>query len=165
MDLLSQHRGGGSHYRGLASSWRPSSPRLRWRPLRAGDAESRYGLGDGRYGQLGDGTTTGSSLPVAVSELSGVTAVSAGGEHGLALLSNGTVMAWGDNDEGELGNGTTGGRCDVPVPVSGLSGVTAISAGTRYSLALLSNGTVMAWVTTKGASSETEALAVSATFP
>jgi alpha-tubulin suppressor-like RCC1 family protein len=101
--------------------------------------------GDNRYGQLGDGTTTGAELPVAVSALSGVTAVSAGGEHGLALLSDGTVMAWGENEKGELGDGTTGGVSEVPVAVSGLSGVTAISAGTRYSLALLGNGTVMAW--------------------
>jgi len=98
-------------------------------------------------GQLGDGTTgvaTSSDLPVAVSTLSGVTAISAGFDAGLALLSNGTVMAWGLNKWGELGNGTSTAS-DVPVEVSGLSGVTAISAGERKDLALLSNGTVMAW--------------------
>jgi alpha-tubulin suppressor-like RCC1 family protein len=95
-------------------------------------------------GELGNGTTTNSDVPVAVSGLSGVTAVSDGGNHSLALLSNGTVMAWGQNENGQLGNGTkTGGK--VPVEVSGLSGVTAIAAGGSHSLALLSNGTVMAW--------------------
>jgi alpha-tubulin suppressor-like RCC1 family protein len=95
-------------------------------------------------GQLGNGTTTISRVPVAVSELSGVTAVAAGGEHSLALLSNGTVMAWGSNREGQLGTGnTTSSR--VPVAVPGLSGVTAVAAGKEHSLALLSNGTVMAW--------------------
>jgi alpha-tubulin suppressor-like RCC1 family protein len=95
-------------------------------------------------GQLGNGTTTISHVPVAVSGLSGVTAVAAGGEHSLALLSNGTVMAWGSNREGQLGTGnTTSSR--VPVAVPGLSGVTAIAAGKEHSLALLSNGTVMAW--------------------
>ena len=83
--------------------------------------------------------------------LTGVTAVSDGGEdgeHSLALLSNGTVVAWGANANGELGNATTEDS-DVPVTVS-LSlppGVTvkAISAGGSDSLALLSNGEVRAW--------------------
>jgi alpha-tubulin suppressor-like RCC1 family protein len=113
------------------------------------------------FGQLGDGTTSSSNVPVAVSGLSGVVAISAsggGGEHSLALLSNGTVMAWGDNSNGQLGAGTTTGletcyegnfsypSCSrTPVPVSGLSEVSAISAGGLHSLALLNDGTVMAW--------------------
>jgi alpha-tubulin suppressor-like RCC1 family protein len=106
--------------------------------------------GENELGELGNGITEGSSLAVAVSNLSGVTAVSAGSQHSLALLSNGTVMAWGRNEDAELGDGTIGGYSDVPVAVSGLSGVTAISAGKRFSLALLSNGTVMAWGDNKG---------------
>ncbi len=83
-------------------------------------------------------------MPVAVSGLNGVTAIAAGLGHSLALLSNGTVMAWGSNEYGELGDRTKT-ESDVPVAVSGLSGVTAIAAGGIHSLALLSNGTVMAW--------------------
>jgi alpha-tubulin suppressor-like RCC1 family protein len=79
-----------------------------------------------------------------VSGLTDVTAIAAGFDHGLALLSNGTVMAWGDNSYGELGNGTTT-NSDIPVPVSGLSGVTAVTAGGDDSLALLDDGTVVAW--------------------
>ncbi len=120
--------------------------------------------GENERGQLGDGTNTGpnacvqfrgvhyeyeefrpcSATSVAVSGLSGVTAIAAGGNHSLVLLSNGTVMAWGVNGNGQLGDGTTKDS-DVPVAVSGLSGVIAISAGPAHSLALLSNGTVMAW--------------------
>jgi alpha-tubulin suppressor-like RCC1 family protein len=119
----------------------------------AGGGVSLALLGDGtvmawggnELGTLGDGTTTNSDVPVKVSGLSGVTAISAGkGDHSLALLSNGTVVAWGDNAYGQLGDGTTTSS-DVPVAVSGLSGVTAISAGALHSLALLANGTVMAW--------------------
>jgi alpha-tubulin suppressor-like RCC1 family protein/6-phosphogluconolactonase (cycloisomerase 2 family) len=95
-------------------------------------------------GQLGDGTTTSSDLPVTVSGLSEVNAMTGGGSFSLALLSNGTVMAWGLNANGQLGNGTTTSS-DVPVQVSGLSGATAIAGGLGYSMALLSNGTVMAW--------------------
>ncbi len=96
-------------------------------------------------GQLGDGETTESGVPVAVHGLSGVKAIAAGASHSLALLKNGTVMAWGDNESGQLGTGTTIERSTLPVAVQGLSGVKAISAGAAYSLALLNNGTVMAW--------------------
>jgi alpha-tubulin suppressor-like RCC1 family protein len=103
--------------------------------------------GAGAEGQLGNGTSGEgniSNVPVAVSEVSGVAAVSGGGRHSLALLENGTVVAWGANGKGQLGNGTTN-MSDVPVAVSALTGVVAVSAGNRHSLALLSDGTVMAW--------------------
>jgi alpha-tubulin suppressor-like RCC1 family protein len=96
-------------------------------------------------GQLGNGTTTDSNVPVAVKGLSGVKAISAGASHSLALLANGTVMAWGNNESGQLGLGSSVEGSDVPVAVKGLSGVKAISAGASYSLALLTNGTVVAW--------------------
>jgi alpha-tubulin suppressor-like RCC1 family protein len=95
-------------------------------------------------GQLGDNSTAISRVPVAVQGLSGVIAVSAGGEDSIALLSSGKVMAWGNNHEGQFGNGTTTGS-RVPVSPALLSGVTAIAAGREHSLALLSNGTVLAW--------------------
>jgi hypothetical protein len=97
-------------------------------------------------GALGNGTTTSSDVPVEVSGLSGAKAVSAGGfdNFGVALLENGTVMAWGENRFGELGNGTTTSS-HVPVAVSGLKEVTAISSGGTFSFALLKNGEVKAW--------------------
>ena len=102
--------------------------------------------GENGLGQLGDGTITNSDEPVAVSGLSEVTAIAAGFADNLALLSNGTVMAWGNNQHGQLGDGTTDGvQTTYPVAVSGLSEVTAIAASGDHSLALLRNGTVMAW--------------------
>jgi alpha-tubulin suppressor-like RCC1 family protein len=101
--------------------------------------------GENEAGQLGDGTDEGESyVPVAVSKLSNVAAVSAGEFDSLALLSNGTVMSWGENDYGQLGDGSFA-NSEVPVAVNGLSGVTAIAAGGEFNLALLSNGTVKAW--------------------
>jgi alpha-tubulin suppressor-like RCC1 family protein len=67
-------------------------------------------------------------VPVPVSGLSAVAAIAAGQNYSLALLRNGTVMAWGINESGELGDGSTT-QSDVPVPVSGLTGATAIAAG------------------------------------
>jgi alpha-tubulin suppressor-like RCC1 family protein len=106
---------------------------------------SALAWGSNTYRQLGDGYNEPfSSVPVLVSGLQFVTAVSAGGRHSLALLADGTVVAWGANGSGQLGDAGTS-ESAVPVPVEGLSGVTAISAGANHSLALLSNGTVMAW--------------------
>jgi alpha-tubulin suppressor-like RCC1 family protein len=118
--------------------------------------------GENGRGQLGNGTETSSDVPVAVKELTGVTAISAGGEYSLALLKNGKVMAWGGNFRGDLGNGTTE-RSNVPVRVCAvgtvgpcptgpyLEGVTAIAAGgdEDHSLAV-SNGTVVAWGANEG---------------
>jgi hypothetical protein len=108
--------------------------------------------GDDDYGELGDGSTEGSATPVPVTGLSEVTAISAGYDSSLALLRDGTVMAWGLNQNGELGDGSFEGpeecfrACSTtPVAVKGLSGVTAIDGGGEHALALLSDGTVMAW--------------------
>src|SRR5256714_14535468 len=106
------------------------------------------------YGELGNGSTTKSTVPVAVSGLgSGVRSVSAGISHALALLNDGTVRAWGANEDGQLGIGNDSGPetcsfepCSTkPLSVSGLSGVTAVSGGGVHNLALRSDATVMAW--------------------
>jgi alpha-tubulin suppressor-like RCC1 family protein len=116
------------------------------------------------HGQLGNGTMGSqacaggacSMTPVRVSGLTGVTAIAAGAAHTCALLTNGTVQCWGLNTFGELGDGmstgpqtcTAGGTygcSSVPVAVSGLTGVTAITAGHGHTCALLSGGTVECW--------------------
>lgn len=71
-------------------------------------------------------------------------AIAAGGDHSIALMNDGTVWAWGDNQYGQLGNGTNNDS-STPVQVPGLTGITAIAAGYRHSMALGSNGRVYAW--------------------
>ncbi|MBN8509527.1 MAG: PEP-CTERM sorting domain-containing protein [Burkholderiales bacterium] len=95
-------------------------------------------------GKLGNGSTTHSNVPVAVTGLSsGVTAVAGGESHSLAI-QNGAAKAWGRGHHGQLGNGSNTDS-KVPVDVTGLSsGVTAVAAGYAYSLAI-QNGAAKAW--------------------
>ncbi|MFD0736187.1 RCC1 domain-containing protein [Planotetraspora mira] len=104
--------------------------------------------GGNSAGQLGDGTSgvgANKLTPGTVTGLLSVRSIAAGDEFSLARLGNGTVQAWGDNDNGQLGNGMVGGINPLPAPVTGLTGVVAVAAGSNHSLALLSNGTVRAW--------------------
>nr|WP_026269737.1 Ig-like domain repeat protein [Salinispora arenicola] len=104
--------------------------------------------GDNSFGQFGNGSTTSSSTPVAVSLPAGttVTAIAGSDTHSLALTSAGTVLAWGGNSSGQLGNGSTTSS-STPVAVSLPAGttVTAIAAGAGHSLAVTSTGAALAW--------------------
>ncbi|MCX6873797.1 MAG: hypothetical protein NTW21_08310 [Verrucomicrobia bacterium] len=108
-----------------------------------------YGWGANQYGQLGTGTTTSSSVPVAVTAsgaLAGktVTAIAAGGWHGMALSADGKVFTWGNNGLGELGNNTRV-NSSVPVAVTISGNVQGIAAGEYHSLAVTTTGGVQAW--------------------
>lgn len=112
-----------------------------------------WAWGSNNRGQLGDGTTTNRTRPVQVTGLTGVTSIVASGEEGaqfgglshtLALKGDGTVWAWGYNNYGQLGDGTTTDRTQ-PVQVTGLTQVAALSGGGFHNLALKIDGSVWAW--------------------
>lgn len=116
------------------------------------DGVASWGLN--ASGQLGINSIAPSEFPVVVTipdvpSLHRVVAVSAGANHSLALRSDGKVLSWGGNTNGQLGNNSTV-QSNVPVNVD-ISGVlasrsvVAISAGADHSLALCSDGTVVAW--------------------
>jgi alpha-tubulin suppressor-like RCC1 family protein len=124
------------------------------------DDGTAWAWGRNDYGQLGDGTTTDSPVPVQVvgtggiGYLTSVTAVAATSEtgysHAVALKDDGSVWAWGCNGYGQLGDGTTTGS-STPVQVVGpggsgdITGVTSVAAGGHFTVALRDDGTVWAW--------------------
>jgi alpha-tubulin suppressor-like RCC1 family protein len=106
-----------------------------------------WAWGNNNSGELGNGTGNGLSLvPVQVNNLINVIAISSGYSHNLALKSDGTVWAWGYNGYGQIGIGSlTPLFVTAPVQVSNFTDVIAIAGGYNHSLALKSDGTVLAW--------------------
>jgi RHS repeat-associated protein len=102
-----------------------------------GERTSKTGISSADYSYDQAGRLTSYSLPT-------VSALAAGGNHSLALKSDGTVWSWGRNSVGQLGNGTTT-NSSTRVAVTALTGVTAVAAGSYHSLALKSDGTVRTW--------------------
>ena len=103
---------------------------------------SVYSWGYNSFGQLGYGVKdiAAHASPAPIPGLTGITAIAGGGYHSLALSGGGTVSAWGENNFGQLGDGTTTNHFSpTPVATSGdplLASVSAISAGLYHSLAL-----------------------------
>lgn len=107
----------GAYHTAIASSW--------------GDVWT-WGWNGGS--QLGDATLVDRHPPAQIPSISGVTSVSAGFSHTLAVV-NGSVLAWGLNPTGQLGDGTLTNR-PVPVAAVGPAGATAVGAGGPHSVAL-----------------------------
>lgn len=114
-----------------------------------------WGLND--KGQLGDGTNTTANVPVTVAGLDEVKAIAAGDTFSMALLKDGTVKTWGNNDKGQLGitakpalasaavPAATPATRTTAAPVPELTTVKGIAAGASHALALLADGSVLAW--------------------
>ena len=111
--------------------------------------------GFNEHGELGDGTTTDSSVPVDVAGLSsGVAFVSAGAHHTCAVMTTGGVKCWGYNGNGEVGDGEPGDGSDnrtTPVDVFGLSsGIATVSAGVMHTCAVTTTDSVKCWGSNSG---------------
>jgi alpha-tubulin suppressor-like RCC1 family protein len=117
---------------------------------RAGGEVFCWGLG--QTGQLGDGTTTTRLAPgAAVTGLDDAIAISTGSGHACAVRAGGTVVCWGSDSAGQLGDGMMHADCggtecsNVPVAVAGLADALLVSAGSGFTCALLRDGTARCW--------------------
>jgi len=100
------------------------------------------------YGSLGDGQSqqnTTYTTPIEVRGVNNPIMVSAGFMYSIALMPDHTLLTWGNNNDGESGNGTIGGYLSSPEPVVGLNDVVWVSAGWIHSVAIRSDGTVWTW--------------------
>lgn len=131
------------------ASWASTTPMIAggsWHTIALKSDGTVYAWGYNYFGQLGDGTTGKGrqTTPVKVSGISDVTDIAGGSNYTTALKSDGTVWAWGENEYGQLGNGTTDDSAE-PVQVGDLTNVTAITNGLGGGFALKSDGTVWGW--------------------
>lgn len=106
--------------------------------------------GAGQFGSLGDGTNDSSAVPVDVVDITAATAVVIGNDNDLhsghtCAVDAGGVKCWGYNNQGQLGDGTTGLVSNIPVNALGISGATVVSAGEKSSCAIVAGGAVMCW--------------------
>jgi alpha-tubulin suppressor-like RCC1 family protein len=80
-----------------------------------------------------------------VPNLSNIAAIAAGGNHSLAVAQGGQVFAWGLNNKGQVGVGSSGADQLSPVELAKIDAVIAIEAGFNHSLAITGDGGVLAW--------------------
>jgi alpha-tubulin suppressor-like RCC1 family protein len=101
--------------------------------------------GDNRFGQLGDGTAEGKPQPTTVVGLpSTPTQVTAGAVHTCAVLSGGAAYCWGQNLQGQLGDGSNTNR-STAVAVAGGHRFRVLYAGGALTCGITTGGTQLCW--------------------
>lgn len=113
--------------------------------LALGEDGSVWGWGYNGQCQLSAASGTEATRPTALPNLAAmgdIRLLVAGGSHGVALTADGRVWTWGDNRSGQLGDATTGHRCE---PVAVLTEGETLSAGAAHTLVIKQEGTVWAW--------------------
>jgi len=104
-----------------------------------------WAWGWNNFGQLGDGTNTDKAYPMQVGNSNDWAFIATGGQpFSFAIKTDGTLWAWGWNNYGQLGDGTTINK-NIPVPCSAISNVQSISAGNYHAVAITTNGKRWAW--------------------
>ena len=110
------------------------------------DADITYCWGTNDVGELGNGTTTGSTTPVAVTGGLTFQSISAGNSQTCGLTTVGEAYCWGRNDNGQLGDGTTTSRT-VPVVVVGGLTFQSVGTGSGHSRGITTAGAAYCWGT------------------
>ena len=131
-----------------------------WENCGVAPGGAAYCWGDNSFGELGNGTTTGSAVPVAVSGGLSLASVTSGARYACGTTTSGAAYCWGDNADGELGIGTTTGpeQCasfagttvpcsTTPVPVSGGVAFAAVTAfaGIFHTCGVTTAGAAYCW--------------------
>jgi alpha-tubulin suppressor-like RCC1 family protein len=103
--------------------------------------------GDDQSGQTGtgggaDGGVVTSPKPVAIPD---AIRIASGKNHTCVVHKGGKISCWGDNQDGQIGNGLTNARSLVPDDVKGITDATSIACGASFSCAVRATGTVMCW--------------------
>ncbi|MEY4634177.1 MAG: hypothetical protein RLZ18_1549, partial [Actinomycetota bacterium] len=102
--------------------------------------------GHNGWGDLGNGSTTSSNLPVAVSNVADVSKVSISEGSMCAVTNAGALKCWGRNENGQLGDGTTTNRSTAITPIGITSHVSDVSMGMfQHSCAVINGGTLKCW--------------------
>ena len=125
-----------------------------WKQISAGNSHNLaiktdgtlWSWGNFGYGQLGTGSGSTSSTPVQIGTLSNWSQLStgAGRTHSLAVKTDGTLWAWGNNSYGQLGTNDLTHRSS-PVQVGTLSNWSKISGGLYITAAIKTDGTIWTW--------------------
>ena len=129
--------------------------------LSAGASHSMFAKSDGsllvwganNLGQLGNGTTNQLTSPTRIGTAANWSAVSSGGGgdawrysgHAIALRADGSLWAWGNNERGATGLGTTTGTANTPTRIGTDSNWAIISAGGVHNLAIRRDGSLWSW--------------------
>ena len=110
-----------------------------------------WGWGNNQYGQIGNGTTTSYSSPIQIGSLTNWKQVSLNGEYisnnyffSSGIQTNNTLWTWGNNQYGQLGNGTTI-NYSSPIQVGSLTNWQYVSSGVNVIYAIKNDGTLWAW--------------------
>ncbi|MBS2017008.1 MAG: chromosome condensation regulator RCC1 [Deltaproteobacteria bacterium] len=103
--------------------------------------------GDNTSGQLGTSATAdgGLSLVPVTPNVKDAIAIASGDRHTCVVLKDNTVRCWGQNQDGQLGNGQSNTSSSTPVTVTGLTDAVAVACGATFSCALRTNGRVACW--------------------
>lgn len=96
-----------------------------------------WAWGNNYYGQLGDGTTNESYMPLQVDGVENITDIACGFAHSVILKKDGTVWSWGDNDQNKSKY--------LPFQINDLENIINIDCGAGYSVALEEDGSIWTW--------------------
>lgn len=123
--------------------------------------------GNNDHGQLGNGKTVPSAVPVTV----GLTpkdvpiAIAAGVNHSCSLLDSGIIKCWGDNSSGQLGTGKISSLENMPVSVVTIGNAKLVATGLKHSCAILTTGKINCWGNNQFGQLGNDSLAITSTVP